>query len=107
MQTVSKTTDAVPADARIQDKKCMVFAGTVVSNGRALALVTATAQRTEIGRIQEGVTAAKQDEEKTPLAQKLDNFGNKLTLGIGAICTPRRSKTYTPAPVGRSGDAGP
>merc|ERR1719149_404702 len=48
----------------------MVFAGTVVSNGR----------------IQQGVSAAKLDEEKTPLAQKLDHFGNVLTLGIGAIC---------------------
>ena len=32
------------------------------------------------------MSAAKLDEEKTPLAQKLDNFGNALTLGIGAIC---------------------
>ena len=32
------------------------------------------------------MSAAKLDEEKTPLVQKLDNFGNALTLGIGAIC---------------------
>ena len=84
--TVSKVTEAVPSDARIQDKQCMVFAGTVVSNGRATAVVTATGGVSEIGRIQQGVSAAKLDEEKTPLAQKLDHFGNVLTLGIGAIC---------------------
>ena len=74
------------SDARIQDKQCMVFAGTVVSNGRATAVVTATGGVSEIGRIQQGVSAARLDEEKTPLAQKLDHFGNVLTLGIGAIC---------------------
>ena len=84
--TVSKVVEPVVADARIQDKKCMVFSGTVVSNGRALALVVGTGKATEIGRIQEGVTAAKAEEQKTPLAQKLDKFGNTLTLAIGAIC---------------------
>ena len=79
-------TEAVASDARIQDKQCMVFAGTVVSNGRATAVVTATGGVSEIGRIQQGVSAARLDEEKTPLAQKLDHFGNVLTLGIGAIC---------------------
>jgi Ca2+-transporting ATPase len=63
--TVSKATDAVPSEARIQEKQCMVFAGTVVSNGRASAVVTATGGASEIGRIQQGVSAAKLDEEKT------------------------------------------
>ena len=89
--TVSKATEAVPREARIQDKQCMVrarnpnpnpnpdpepkpglnpepepepepkpkprphqvFAGTVVSNGRATAVVTATGSASEIGRIQQ------------------------------------------------------
>jgi len=84
--TVSKSTAAVDPDSRIQQKTCIVFAGTVVSNGRAIALVTRTGSGTEIGAIQKGVVAAKADEEKTPLSQKLDAFGNKLTLSIGAIC---------------------
>ena len=33
--------DAVAADARIQDKSCMLFSGTVVANGRGRAVVTA------------------------------------------------------------------
>ena len=48
-------------------------------------MVTATGGRTEIGKIQAGVVAAKAEEEKTPLAQKLDAFGNRLTVAIGAI----------------------
>jgi Ca2+-transporting ATPase len=84
--TVSKTLAAVPADARIQDKANLLFAGTVITNGRGLAVVTATGGATEMGKIQQGVQAAKGDEERTPLAQKLDAFGEKLTLAISGIC---------------------
>ena len=55
--------------------------------------------RTEIGKIQAGVTAAKDEEEKTPLAQKLDEFGQQLTLIIAGVCaavcsstSPRRAR---------------
>jgi len=84
--TVGKGVEPVAADARIAEKACMLFAGSVVTNGRGRALVSATGPRTEMGRIQAGVQAAKADEERTPLAQKLDAFGNRLTYAIGAIC---------------------
>ena len=84
--TVSKTLAPVAPDARIQDKVNLLFAGTVVTNGKALALVTATGAATEMGKIQAGVQAAKADAERTPLAQKLDAFGERLTWAIGGIC---------------------
>lgn len=37
-------------------------------------------------QIQKGVTEAKDDEAKTPLAIKLDEFGDTLTIIIGVIC---------------------
>jgi hypothetical protein len=46
--TVSKTLAAVPADARIQDKANLLFAGTVITNGRGLAVVTATGGATNL-----------------------------------------------------------
>ena len=84
--TVAKSLDAVPAKSRIAFKSCLVFAGTVVTNGRALAVITATGAATEMGKIQAGVAAAKEDEEKSPLAQKIDSFGGKLTWVIGVVC---------------------
>ena len=84
--TVSKTLERVHPDARIQDKTNLVFAGTVITNGRGTAVVTGTGLGTEMGKIQLGVQEAKQDAERTPLAQKLDAFGNRLTWAIGAIC---------------------
>ena len=84
--TVAKSLGAVSAKSRIALKSCLIFAGTVVTNGRALAVITATGAATEMGKIRAGVAAAKNDEEKTPLAQKIDSFGDKLTWAIGAVC---------------------
>lgn len=84
--TVQKVTDPVAADARIQAKLNMAFAGTTVSNGTFVALVVATGMKTEIGKIQKDVQAAAEEEEKTPLTQKLDAFGELLTKVITLIC---------------------
>ena len=41
---------------------------------------------TQFGRIQQGVTSAAAETTKTPLAIKLDEFGDTLTIIIGVIC---------------------
>jgi Ca2+-transporting ATPase len=84
--SVPKFLDPVDEDARIQSKTNMIFSGTMISNGAAYALVVDTGARTEIGKINEGVQEARQEQTKTPLALKLDEFGNQLTYIIGAIC---------------------
>lgn len=84
--SVSKFLDPVSEEARIQSKTNMIFSGTMISNGAAYALVVDTGARTEIGKINQGVEEAKQEQVKTPLAQKLDEFGNQLTWIIGVIC---------------------
>lgn len=45
--------------------------------GYGIAVVTGTASNTEIGRIHKGMS--EQDESKTPLQMKLDEFGDQLT----------------------------
>jgi magnesium-transporting ATPase (P-type) len=72
--------------APLQAQPGMVFAGTMVTAGNALAVVTSTGMSTQFGKIQQGVTDAQQDLQKTPLAIKLDEFGNQLTVIIGIIC---------------------
>ena len=64
----------------------MLFAGTMVTNGYAIALVTRTGMNTEIGKIQQAVMDAKEEEEKTPLGQKIDQFGEWLGKVILWIC---------------------
>ena len=66
----------------------MVFAGTVCSNGYMTGVVQATGMRTEVRKVQAAVQgAAKENEdEKTPLGQKLDDFSNQLMYLIAAVC---------------------
>lgn len=70
----------------ISDKFNMVFSGSTIVNGKAICMVVSTGMNTEIGKIQSGVMKAKEEEEKTPLGKKIDEFGNTLAYGIGIIC---------------------
>ncbi|CAD7924326.1 unnamed protein product [Amoebophrya sp. A120] len=84
-QSVVKDTDAVAA-SDLQGKHCIVFSSTAVSLGSCLCVVVATGMSTEIGKVQSAVKEAAEDEEKTPLQQKLDDFGDMLAKVIFAIC---------------------
>jgi len=86
-ETVFKTTDKMQgANLKISDQKNIVFAGTTISGGKGIGVVTATGMSTEIGKIQSAVQEASEDAEKTPLNQKLDEFGDMLTNVITGIC---------------------
>merc|ERR1719162_2678797 len=90
--TVLKTIDACPAKDKggeankISDQQNMVFSGTTISGGKSIGVVCETGMTTEIGKIQEAVTEAGEEQEKTPLTQKLDEFGDLLTQVITGIC---------------------
>lgn len=80
---VEKKTEPVDAHASVGDRINMAFSGTMVTSGRATGVVVATGVHTELGKINEmmqGVTAL-----KTPLLQKMDNFGKMLSIIIGAL----------------------
>lgn len=64
----------------ISDRNNMVYSGTVVASGRAMAVVCETGQNTEIGKITLLVKETK--EEKTPLQQQLDVFSRNLTYAV-------------------------
>jgi len=70
----------------VPDQTGMLYAGTLVTQGAGRCLVTATGMDTEFGKIQRGVLTAQAEQPKTPLAIKLDEFGETLTVIIGVIC---------------------
>lgn len=83
--SVIKHTDPVPDPRAVnQDKKNMLFSGTNIAAGKAVGVVIATAGNTEIGKIRDEMASTEQ--ERTPLQQKLDEFGQQLSKVITLIC---------------------
>ena len=81
---VSKRLVAVAQDAGIGDQKNMVFMGTVVTNGRAVAVVTETGMNSQFGKIAGMVMSI--DVEPPPLTQKMDKMGRQL-IAISLVLT--------------------
>lgn len=65
---------------QLADRKNMLYMSTMVTYGRGTGVVTSIGMGTEIGNIASMIESAK--EQKTPLQNKLDDFGKKL----GVIC---------------------
>ena len=81
---ISKDIRPLSEDARVSDRKNMVFTGTTVSYGRGKAVVTSTGMDTEFGKIAEEVTAV--ETEKTPLEKRTDEIGKWLGIISFGIC---------------------
>lgn len=82
----NKTIDPVQDDAALAERDCMLFKGTSVSDGSAVAVTVATGTGTELGRISE--LAQEAESTNTPLQRRLDQLGRYLayiTIGITII----------------------
>merc|ERR1712066_260211 len=62
----------------------LLFSGTNVAAGKARGIVMGTGTATAIGKIRDEMAQA--EEMKTPLQQKLDEFGEQLSKVITLIC---------------------
>lgn len=83
--SVIKHTDAIPDPRAVnQDKKNIIFSGTNVAAGKARGVVIGTGLNTAIGKIRTEMSET--EEIKTPLQQKLDEFGEQLSKVISVIC---------------------
>jgi len=81
---VTKKVTLVEEDASVGDQENMVFMGTVVTNGRAVAVVTQTGMDSQFGRIAGMVQAI--DVEPPPLTKKMDKMGRQL-ITISLVLT--------------------
>ncbi len=66
------------------DKKTSVYMGTVVTGGRAKAIVFATGMKTEMGHIADMIQNIEDDE--TPLQKRLSHLGKFIAIGCLIIC---------------------
>ncbi|MBL0277446.1 MAG: HAD-IC family P-type ATPase [Anaeromyxobacter sp.] len=78
-----KDTLALPEATQLGDRRCLAFAGTLVSSGTATGLVVGTGQATELGRISGLLTQAESLE--TPLTRALAQVGKAITWSILAL----------------------
>uniref|UniRef100_A0A1X7V496 Calcium-transporting ATPase n=1 Tax=Amphimedon queenslandica TaxID=400682 RepID=A0A1X7V496_AMPQE len=83
--SIMKITDAVHDKQAVnQDKINMLFSGTNVASGKARGIVTGTGMKTEIGKIRRDI--AEEEDSRTPLQEKIDEFGQQLSKVISLIC---------------------
>ena len=78
-QPVEKEAKALPGrDLALADRRNMVYMGTILTYGHALAVVTATGMQTELGKIASSIQNVRR--EPTPLERRLAQLGRKLAL---------------------------
>lgn len=78
-----KKVEALKKKSTTGDQQNMVFAGTLVTSGRAIAIVVETGAHTEIGKIAQSIKEIK--EISTPLQKGLEKFSKKIGLLVLAI----------------------
>lgn len=80
---VNKTTDVMPYNTALGERKNMLFASTAVATGSAKAIVTSIGMQSEIGRIANLLDSARMP--TTPLQERLEQVGHKLLYLSGAV----------------------
>src|SRR5690554_1952135 len=73
---VEKQCEAIEADTQLAERSNILFKGTALTRGDAVAVVVATGMATELGRITELVQGAQ--EADTPLEARIDKLAQKL-----------------------------
>jgi Ca2+-transporting ATPase len=82
--SVSKSNEKLSKKSQLGEQSNMLFFGTNITNGSAVAIVVKTGMETQMGNIANLIKDAK--EELTPLQKRLDVFGKKLGFAIIIIC---------------------
>ncbi|MDB5244720.1 MAG: P-type superfamily ATPase, Ca2+-transporting ATPase [Parcubacteria group bacterium] len=80
---VTKSTEPSDPKAGIGDQGSMVFAGTLVTQGVATAIVCRTGSATELGKI--AALVADSGREETPLQKKIKIFSRQASIFLGML----------------------
>jgi magnesium-transporting ATPase (P-type) len=78
--SVTKSTDPIPEDSPLAERKSMAYAGTYISKGQGTGIVVATGDATELGHI--SALLHETEDIETPLIQRINHLGKKLVILI-------------------------
>jgi len=82
---VAKNSTAIAEQSvTIGDQLNMAFASTTVQSGRAVGIVIATGEKTEIGKIAESLKST--EPEKPPLVKRMESFSKKISWAVVVAC---------------------
>ena len=81
--TVEKVVVPVPLDTPLAERRSMLYLGAAIAAGRAVAIVVATGNQTELGRV--GRLVATSIKERSPLEIQLAKLGRRLVYIVLAI----------------------
>ena len=76
--------DSLPEETGLADRKNMVVSSSVITNGRAVCVVTATGMDTEVGRIANMLM--REEEGETPLQKKMAEISKSLSVICLSVC---------------------
>lgn len=83
-EPAEKSPSIIEEESSIGDRTNMVYSTSMVVNGRAEFVCTATGMYTEIGKIADLLDNT--ESKQTPLQSNIESFSKKLGFGIVAIC---------------------
>ena len=81
--TVEKSVAIVPDESPLAERRSMLYLGTAVAAGHAIAVIVATSNNTELGRV--GRLVATSIKERSPLEIQLSKLGRRLVYVVLAI----------------------
>ncbi|MCS6821381.1 MAG: cation-translocating P-type ATPase [Microscillaceae bacterium] len=81
---VSKNAQKITQEVIIAEQKNMLFTSTTITEGKAVAVVTHTGMKTEIGKISQMVLHT--ERTLTPLQARLEIFGKQISYVVLGIC---------------------
>ncbi len=78
-----KKTGRLMKDAAVSERTNMAFAGSSVTSGRGLGVVTGTGMQTQVGKIAENVTQS--ESAKPPLVMRMERFTKQISFLVLAL----------------------
>ena len=81
---VDKRTTVLGESVPMAERKNMVYMGTIITNGRATAVVVRTGMSTEMGKIVTGIQEVKP--EKTPLQKNINKLSRYIVIIFLVVC---------------------